>query len=182
MYDRDNDNGGVLNDFDLATSDEQTSPSGSERTGTVPFMALDLIHARHPPGSIKHEYRHDHESFAWTLLWIFGTFKDGREVSKPVFEDWVTNTYTAKYSLLGDLPIINVTKTFQKYWPRLKRMLENVHSRHPEIHADDERRQYLSSKEYQETLFNNFLSYAYPSSDDHKNAGDDSRATTVEMT
>jgi hypothetical protein len=149
MYDKHRNNTGVLNDFDLATLAEQPSPSGSERTGTIPFMALDLIHPEHPPGSAKHEYRHDHESFVWTLYWIFGTFKNGRELPKrPArFERWVTgdSIYEAKYALLGDAKISYnaITETFQEYWPRLKKMLEDVWRRLPDIHASVDHRKYL---------------------------------------
>jgi len=35
---------GVLNDFDLATVGP--GPTGNERTGTLPFMALELLSAK----------------------------------------------------------------------------------------------------------------------------------------
>ena len=184
MYDKHRNNAGVLNDFDLATFAKQPSPSSSERTGTIPFMALELIHPSHPPGSVKHEYRHDHESFAWTLLWIFGTFKDGQEVSKRPsrFERWVTaDSYEAKYATLGDLKIIAVTETFQQYWPRLKKMLEDVRDRlvTGDIHTDRKRRKFLRSRKFQRQLYDTFLSYAYaPLIDDHDHDDDSSSSSS----
>ena len=43
MYDKTKNGEGVLNDFDLAHVRGTKRPSGTERTGTMPFMALDLL-------------------------------------------------------------------------------------------------------------------------------------------
>jgi len=43
MYDKLNDDHGVLNDYDLSHLQGTQRPSGTERTGTKPFMALDLL-------------------------------------------------------------------------------------------------------------------------------------------
>ncbi|KAF6743443.1 hypothetical protein DFP72DRAFT_827813 [Ephemerocybe angulata] len=64
---------GLLNDWDMASFVEalkdQTS-SAHNRTGTLPFMALDIIYPTtltvHPR---EHWYRHDLESFFWILVW-----------------------------------------------------------------------------------------------------------------
>ncbi|KAF9232204.1 hypothetical protein BU15DRAFT_35323, partial [Melanogaster broomeanus] len=55
---------GVLNDYDLASLASQKNPLGNERTGTIPFMAIDLA-ADGQDGKVKHLYRHDMESFIW---------------------------------------------------------------------------------------------------------------------
>ena len=60
---------GVLNDFDLAAimepGDRNPTKKGWERTGTIPFMSLDLL--KYFDGQIKRWYRHDLESSAWCL-------------------------------------------------------------------------------------------------------------------
>ena len=43
MYDKLNDDRGILNDYDLAHLRGRPQPSGTERTGTMPFMALDVL-------------------------------------------------------------------------------------------------------------------------------------------
>ncbi|KAG1772855.1 hypothetical protein EV702DRAFT_1201316 [Suillus placidus] len=63
---------GVLNDFDLSST--RDTPSGQERTGTVPFMALDLLTKE---GKVKHLYQHDAESFIWVLTWICLRYREG---------------------------------------------------------------------------------------------------------
>ena len=67
---------GVLNDFDLASTHQ--SATGTERTGTVPFMALDLLDDLALQGHVKHAYQHDAESFIWVLIWISLRYDDGK--------------------------------------------------------------------------------------------------------
>ena len=59
---------GVVNDFDLATWVHH-SATNNDRTGTIPFMAIDLL-----DGGLDHLtprlYRHDMESFVWVLAYI----------------------------------------------------------------------------------------------------------------
>ncbi|GBE85467.1 hypothetical protein SCP_0706540 [Sparassis crispa] len=73
MYDPDTQRS-VLNDFDLAVvregSEEEREPAGKMRTGTVPFMALDLLMPGYYGGKIARLYRHDLESFVWVLPFV----------------------------------------------------------------------------------------------------------------
>jgi len=59
---------GVLNDYDLASWDK-ISTTNSDRTGTVPFMALDLLRGG-LDRQIPRLYRHDAESFVWVLAYL----------------------------------------------------------------------------------------------------------------
>ncbi|KAF8875561.1 hypothetical protein BD779DRAFT_209435 [Infundibulicybe gibba] len=79
MYDKDY-NRGILNDLDLAQLRDRLPPSGTERTGTMPFMAFDLLQEPAWHGHVEREYRHDAESFAWVLLWICCGYKNGAEI------------------------------------------------------------------------------------------------------
>ncbi|KAF9235693.1 hypothetical protein BU15DRAFT_37173, partial [Melanogaster broomeanus] len=64
-----------LNDYDLASLASQKDPLGNERTGTIPFMAIDLLEAPGQDGKVKHLYRHDMESFIWVFVWICFQYK-----------------------------------------------------------------------------------------------------------
>ncbi|KAF5388367.1 hypothetical protein D9615_000741 [Tricholomella constricta] len=61
---------GILNDWDMASyvevNDEILLSTAKHRTGTVPFMAVDLLVDGTPPA---HLYRHDLESFFYILIW-----------------------------------------------------------------------------------------------------------------
>ena len=61
---------GVLNNFDLARFADRTDASGQDNTGTVPFMTLDLLLRKGLRGGIPRFYRHDAESFAWSLIYL----------------------------------------------------------------------------------------------------------------
>ncbi|KAH7891080.1 hypothetical protein F5I97DRAFT_128491 [Phlebopus sp. FC_14] len=78
---------GVLNDFDLAsTSDHAT---GTERTGTVPFMALDLLTKPALRGEVMHLYEHDAESFIWVLTWISLRYSNGKPLKNAELDKWL---------------------------------------------------------------------------------------------
>ncbi|KAG1730075.1 hypothetical protein EDB19DRAFT_1391181 [Suillus lakei] len=68
---------GILNDYDLSSLADGQGPLGNERTGTVPFMALELLSAKAQRGEVKHLYRHDLESFMWVFIWICLRYRDG---------------------------------------------------------------------------------------------------------
>jgi hypothetical protein len=70
MYDTSetNDPVGIVNDFDLATWVDHSATNG-DRTGTIPFMAIDLLDGG-LDDRIPRLYRHDMESFVWVLAHI----------------------------------------------------------------------------------------------------------------
>lgn len=79
---------GVLIDLDLALDINTTGkqPASSlHRTGTLPFMALDLLH---DDDNYPQYHRHDLESFVYVLAWIAARYEDGSETNSMVFELW----------------------------------------------------------------------------------------------
>jgi len=68
---------GVLNDFDLARFADQTGASGQDNTGTLPYMALDLLSEEGLHGEILRRYRHEAESFAWCLICLYFATVEG---------------------------------------------------------------------------------------------------------
>ena len=89
---------GVLNDFDLARFADQTGASGQDNTGTLPFMALDLL-SEYLRGEVTRRYRHEAESFTWSLicLCLATVEKNGKNATidpHPLlrwFQDWETS-------------------------------------------------------------------------------------------
>ncbi|KAG1776691.1 hypothetical protein EV702DRAFT_1046016 [Suillus placidus] len=77
---------GVLNDYDLSSLADDLGPRGNERTGTVPFMALDLLTEAGQRGELKHLYRYDLESFMQGVLLPTG--------SRPL-DEWATSNAVA---------------------------------------------------------------------------------------
>ena len=62
--------GVIANDGDATAHQEQRY-----RTGTGPFMALDILLYDHAP---LHLYRHDLESFYWVLVWFAAVFEPAK--------------------------------------------------------------------------------------------------------
>ncbi|KAG2102560.1 uncharacterized protein F5147DRAFT_615986 [Suillus discolor] len=80
---------GVLNDYDLS-SFKRDGPRGLERTGTIPFMAIDLLTPDAMAGKVEHVYAHDAESLIWVLTWVCLRYKDGELLSKNrPLEEWL---------------------------------------------------------------------------------------------
>jgi hypothetical protein len=79
---------GVLNDFDLSST--RDTPSGQERTGTVPFMALRLLKKDAIEGKVQHLYQHDAESFLWVFAWVCLRYEGGRLLRKGrPLDEWL---------------------------------------------------------------------------------------------
>ncbi|KAG9031457.1 hypothetical protein FRB95_002703 [Tulasnella sp. JGI-2019a] len=90
MYyvDRDGKCRGVLNDFDLATISSRTDVTETERAGTLPFMAMDLLKPAELDGEVVHRYRHDLEAFFWVLMWVCCCFNGAQEVRRLPLMQW----------------------------------------------------------------------------------------------
>lgn len=84
---------GILNDFDMAmeiTDGVPNSTNSHHRTGTLPFMARELLGVINP----EHLYRHDLESYFYILIWaaVHYDFKKQDRSSKvrKVLMRWVS--------------------------------------------------------------------------------------------
>ncbi|KAG6828054.1 hypothetical protein H0H92_009515 [Tricholoma furcatifolium] len=82
---------GILNDWDMASfvddNNEIPLSHATHRTGTVPFMARDLL-TKTPPA---HLYRHDLESFFYILVWVavhYDFSRNIRDKSRALQKKW----------------------------------------------------------------------------------------------
>ncbi|KAG7090111.1 hypothetical protein E1B28_011723 [Marasmius oreades] len=93
---------GVLNDFDLAcTLEENRRATSKQRTGTKPFIAIDLLAlVKRTEGMAKHFVRHDLESLVYVFAWIVCRYENGQEIKEPPLEEWCK----------GDWPRVTTTK------------------------------------------------------------------------
>ena len=124
---------GVLNDFDLARmGGPDRKPSAKNNTGTLPFLALDLLDKSAFNGKVRPLYRHEAESFAWCLICIcisMGNF-DGqiRTIYPHPLSPWFVNMDTCLSSkitlsrggLLDEIPYHQRSKPLAErlynYW------------------------------------------------------------------
>ena len=138
---------GVLNDFDLAKFAGQTGASGTENTGTLPFMALDLLSPDGLAGKIPRLYRHEAESFAWSLIYLcISTIRDekGEEyvmTSDPLcnwFGSWLICRNARLAFIWEEYDVPNITFVY----PNVKILAEPLR----EYWVDRYRRQFKKSK------------------------------------
>jgi len=108
---------GVLNDWDLSydnSGGDAGYVAGGERTGTLPFMPLDLLTGKAWDGNVRHLYRHDLEGFIWILPWVFLQYEDSL-LTIPVLQEWQTGDYAqcakAKNSLIHEIRSGDVAAT-----------------------------------------------------------------------
>ncbi|KAI0675805.1 hypothetical protein C8Q78DRAFT_963807 [Trametes maxima] len=93
----------VLNDWDLAIDAyEPQTCTGFEVTGTIPFMAIDLLREAALVGKVKHLYRHDLEAFFWIFIWVICCYKDGKRLDPlpQLYHEWT----------LGDMRLCRMGK------------------------------------------------------------------------
>ena len=117
---------GVLNDLDLArVGGPARKPSAKDNTGTMPFLALDLLNKAAFEGQVPRRYRHDAESFAWCLIYIcvcMGKDNKGRirTVNPHPLSSWFGNMDTSQLAkqesaeLNNQLPLHKRTKPLAK--------------------------------------------------------------------
>jgi serine/threonine protein kinase len=77
----------VLNDFDLAVSADVKITLSKQRTGTKPFMAIDLLQ----PDPPVHMYRHDLKSLFYVLVWTTSCFHNRDEIALPPLQELADN-------------------------------------------------------------------------------------------
>jgi hypothetical protein len=88
MYKRDKDTViGVLADFDLSSLQGKYI-SKTERTGTVPFMALDLLSEKALAGEVEHDYGHEAEAYFWVGVYDTACYDNGLTVHDAVPAQW----------------------------------------------------------------------------------------------
>jgi hypothetical protein len=73
---------GVLNDYDLAIFKSNNARSSKTRTGTKPFMAIDLLGN---PTDV-HRYRHDLESLFYAIFYVTSRYHNGSELDNPHYK------------------------------------------------------------------------------------------------
>ena len=76
---------GVLNDLDLAVDADVKSASSKQRTGTKPFMAIDLLR----PDPPVHMYCYHLKSMFYIVVWIT---LQGDEILDPPLQEWADNS------------------------------------------------------------------------------------------
>ncbi|KAJ7917811.1 hypothetical protein B0H13DRAFT_1608040, partial [Mycena leptocephala] len=77
---------GVLNDFDLSVLlNKEPRSTSNQRTGTEPYMAMDLLVTGPPP---PHLYRFDLESLFYVIAYVVCQYHEGKKIDDLPFDEW----------------------------------------------------------------------------------------------
>jgi hypothetical protein len=90
---------GVLGDYDLSISQRKPRIPGTDRTGTVTFMAITLLTDKYWRGEIQRTYRHELEAFIWILPFVFLRYQNGKSQPGTLVDQWMTSNYTACFNI-----------------------------------------------------------------------------------
>ena len=98
---------GVLTDFDLTAMAWLTRVPGTDRIGTIPFMAMELLQDQYWEDNITGYYHHELEAFIWMLPFVFLAYNNGKFDPQTRFiEDWITSDFNTcgrkKFSFATD--------------------------------------------------------------------------------
>lgn len=125
----------IVNDFDLASvmnpGDKHARRRGLERTGTKPFMAVDLL--KKSDGSVLRLCRHDLESVIWVLVglcfedhtWYEHTHQQVH-MYKLAYLSWATRdvlpkNIKEKYTVLWT-PVTDIVDSWLSLWGKANRL------------------------------------------------------------
>ncbi|KAG1865728.1 hypothetical protein C8R48DRAFT_833420 [Suillus tomentosus] len=127
---------GVLNDYDLS-SFKRDGPRGLERTGTLPFIAKDLLTPDAMAGKVEHLYAHDAESLIWVLTWVCLRYEGGHLLSKKrPLEDWlISDARTCARAKAefwsGGIRDVRPSGSHEVSWNLVRKCFQGIYSLYP---------------------------------------------------
>jgi serine/threonine protein kinase len=120
---------GYLIDFDLASLVGRGS-CNLDRTGTMPFMALELLNSvRQGQAPVLHAYAHDAEAVCWVVLWLGVQYADGERVRRS-FGDWemvdADTCYKNRFLVIQDLHQYRFTEPNKLLQEPIRHLLDTL--------------------------------------------------------
>ncbi|SZF01195.1 unnamed protein product [Blumeria hordei] len=107
------DSRGFLIDLDLAVllSDDKAQRKTQAMTGTIEFMALELLSGScvKTGAIVNHSYRHDLEPFLYVLLWL--CMNNGWEKGEEADQEYLSKWFTGSAKEIFEFKISQMTKS-----------------------------------------------------------------------
>ncbi|KAI0040372.1 hypothetical protein FA95DRAFT_886153 [Auriscalpium vulgare] len=86
----------AFNDWDLASIEQEHADRYLDRTGSIPFMPLELLNSEYWAGTIERTYYQGLESLIWAFTFVLLNFDcDRKTVTKRAASAWLTGDYVA---------------------------------------------------------------------------------------
>lgn len=128
---------GVLVDYDLSIFQHLPRVPRTYRTGTIPFMTIDLLRDKYWDGDAERLFAHELEAFIWILPFVSLRYQDQKAQKNTPVDRWITSDHNAcrkaKWSW-ADAPDLEEAGTkvqddFRKEWPLARRLLSTDFAR-----------------------------------------------------
>ncbi|KAJ3741299.1 protein kinase [Lentinula detonsa] len=161
---------GILNDFDLSSlvQDMSNGSKSNQRTGTRPFMSIDLLH---PIWEGGHLYRHDIESLFYIMLCLACRYeRPNAPAPEPrAYAVWFSGTdqqvFANKTAFIINpsakaLPIQPYFAGFKRWLRRIRKKLSSGYKRRPTYSSEESPQSGIESDDDQ-----SFDSYEDPNFD-----------------
>jgi len=84
---------GVFSDYDLAILLGQVRLFGDQRTGTIAFMAVELLSNEYFQGQLQRQYGHELEAFIWVFAFASLHYRGGKAKKNSPVSGWLTSDY-----------------------------------------------------------------------------------------
>ncbi|KAG5638945.1 hypothetical protein H0H81_008445 [Sphagnurus paluster] len=123
---------GVLTDFDLSILNSRRRVPGTDRKGTKPFMAIELLSENDWQGNLSRQYHHELKPFVWILAFVCFRYQDGKELENTIVDSWMTGdpvTCKAKKLIFAfDIDGFDkyVVSSFKHEWQLAKELVDWV--------------------------------------------------------
>ncbi|KAL9098225.1 MAG: hypothetical protein Q9163_006079 [Psora crenata] len=118
---------GMLIDLDLAKQLDHGLSGARHRTGTMEFMAIEVLEGA------AHTYRHDLESFFYVFLWVIIRYGQGVKRDLPMnsrLRRWYTGTYADiadnKFAAMDKRQFGKITSEFPSQFEGVKPLAEEL--------------------------------------------------------
>ena len=124
---------GYLIDFDMSSLVGHDSRN-LDRTGTMPFMALELLGSvAQEQTPVLHVYAHDGEAVCWVVFWLCVQYNNGTRL-RCSFQDWervdATTCYMNKLYVIRQLRRYPFTDSNTLLQGPIRRLLAKFRIRH----------------------------------------------------
>ena len=83
----------VFTDYDLAILRGRARFFGNQRTGTITFMAVELLSDEYFQGQLERQYHHELEAFVWVLAFASLHYRERKARKKSPVSGWITSNY-----------------------------------------------------------------------------------------
>ena len=129
---------GVLTDWDLANIGQLKECRSDWRTGTTPFMALDVLNEDFETENLTRVYRHELEGHIWVIPWVIFQYQQGQYNPHSLLDNWrikgIDKVHSGKRNFRDQskgpvpTPKYGPLEEWEDQWSLMGRMMFTLHA------------------------------------------------------